>query len=153
MRRTKLISCASPLAGRGDSSNSLADSAVLCGTKRGFTTANSVDAFTVTATEVLDLTADINAGYNHFFISGTTSGIWIIPDGIHPGQTLYVRKTALEDFDAPVTIRIRNQSLGSPNERAVSYEMGRDVYYLSWCWDGAYWYLEQIGRAEKRAKV
>jgi hypothetical protein len=154
MRRTKLISCASPLVSRGDSSNSLADGgAVLCGTKRGFSSATAVDAFTVTATEVLDLTADINAGYNHFFISGTTSGIWIIPDGIHPGQTLYVRKTALEDFDAPVTIRIRNQSLGSPNERAVSYAMDPDVYYLSWCWDGAYWYLEQIGRAEKRVAL
>lgn len=100
------------------------------------------------ATEILDLTDDINAGFNHLFISGTTSGTWVIPDGIHPGQTLYVRKTATENFDASVTIRIKNQSLSSPNRRSDRYEMPINVYYLSWCWDGEFWYLEQVGRAD-----
>lgn len=102
------------------------------------------------ASEVLDLTDDINAGFNHLFISGTTSGTWIVPDGIHPGQTLYVRKTATENFDAPVTIRINNQSLSAPNRRSDRYEMPINVYYLSWCWDGECWFLEQVGRADCR---
>ena len=160
MRRTKLVSCRNPLNSSSNNNSSnvspvasvgegIADmegnNAGICGTKR--TPANA--ASTVATTEVLDLTTDINAGYNHFFISGTTSGIWIIPDGIHPGQTLYVRKTALEDFSGPVTIRIRNQSLSSPNARSVTYTMPSDVYYLSWCWDGEFWFLEQVGRAER----
>lgn len=100
------------------------------------------------STEILDLTDDVLSGYNHFFINGTTAGTWIVPDGLHPGQTLYVRKTATEDFDAPVTIKIRNHSLSRPNRRSESYVMPVDVYYLSWCWDGTYWFLEQVGRAE-----
>ena len=108
-----------------------------------------LNAATVTcSTEILDLTDDILSGYNHFFINGTTAGTWIVPDGLHPGQTLYVRKTATEDFDAPVIIKIRNHSLSRPNKRSESYLMPIDVYYLSWCWDGSYWFLEQVGRAE-----
>jgi gamma-glutamylcyclotransferase (GGCT)/AIG2-like uncharacterized protein YtfP len=102
----------------------------------------------VAATDVLDLTADINEGFNHFFISGTTSTTWIVPDGIHPGQTLYVRKTATDNYQTPVNIRIRNQNLGGPNVRADTYSMPPNVYYLSWCWDGDCWFLEQVGRAE-----
>ena len=157
MRRTKLVHCRtysshnnsgniSPVTSIGEGIADISSSdAVFCGTKTGITTTVPSN---VIATEILDLTADINTGYNHFFISGTTSGIWIIPDGLHAGQTLYVRKTALTDFDTPVTIRIRNQNLCSPNQRSMSYMMNTDVYYLSWCWDGACWFLEQIGRAE-----
>ena len=96
---------------------------------------------------VLNLTEDILAGFNHFFISGTAAFEWIIPDGIHPGQTLYVRKTATENFANTVVLRIKNQNLASPNVRSDSFEMPVNTYYLSWCWDGEYWYLEQEGKS------
>jgi hypothetical protein len=102
---------------------------------------------------VLDLTGDINQGYNHFFVGGAScwpAGCkWIVPDGTHPGQTLYIRKTATENYQGPIYMRIKNQDLSIPNRRSDFFILEVNTYYLSWCWDGEIWFLEQEGKGRR----
>lgn len=98
---------------------------------------------------VLNLTRDVADGCSRFYIGGNTSGEWIIPDGAFIGHTIYLRKTATENFDGPVFIDIKHQTLDSPNRVENTYVMTPTTYFVSFSWDGSLWYLEQVGSAPR----
>jgi len=90
----------------------------------------------------LNLTEDVNAAVCQFFVSGTTPGVWIIPNGSFVGQTIRIRKTSVSPFEGNVVIRIRNQSLSIPNVQSDEFVMSPQCSVLAWCWDGSRWFLE-----------
>ena len=87
--------------------------------------------------KTLNLSSDMAAGVNQFFIDGNSATVWLVADGVHVGQTLGLRKISASIYKEPVRIRIKHLSLS--NALGTCLTIPTDINTIHFCWDGDKW--------------